>query len=179
MCTIYCTLDPLTTLHIYRTAMYESIISHNTAPRLLVVSKSMRWHRPAHHEMAASLSCTQHLVRADFLRGFCDFFGGVNRTIQKPYLLCSTRKHMHQILSWYYKVLEKQHIFKDWGFLRKIQKMHLSPKTGWIEQLIARKCFPRAFQWIVMSVGFDNLKYFGQFLCPALGDRSHYQPLTL
>jgi hypothetical protein len=28
---------------------------------------------------------------------------------------------------------------------------------------------------MVMSVGFDNLEYFWQFLCPALGDRSHRQ----
>jgi hypothetical protein len=26
---------------------------------------------------------------------------------------------------------------------------------------------------MVMSVGFENLKFVGQFLCPALGDRSH------
>jgi hypothetical protein len=28
---------------------------------------------------------------------------------------------------------------------------------------------------MVMSVGFDNLKYFGQFLCPAICDRVHHQ----
>jgi hypothetical protein len=32
---------------------------------------------------------------------------------------------------------------------------------------------------MVMSVGFDNVKFFGQFLCPALGDRSHHQSSTL
>jgi hypothetical protein len=31
-----------------------------------------------------------------------------------------------------------------------------------------RKCSSRAFQWMVMSVSFDNRKSFGQFLCPAL-----------
>jgi hypothetical protein len=39
-----------------------------------------------------------------------------------------------------------------------------------------RKCSSRDFQWMVMSVG-DNLKIFGQFLCPAFGDRSHHQSL--
>jgi hypothetical protein len=28
-----------------------------------------------------------------------------------------------------------------------------------------------------LSVGFDNLKFVWQFLCPALGDKSHHQPL--
>jgi hypothetical protein len=27
------------------------------------------------------------------------------------------------------------------------------------------------------SVGFDNLNFWGQFLCPAFGDRSHHQSL--
>jgi hypothetical protein len=27
---------------------------------------------------------------------------------------------------------------------------------------------------MVMSVGFANIQFFGQFLCPALGDRSHH-----
>jgi hypothetical protein len=30
---------------------------------------------------------------------------------------------------------------------------------------------------MVMSVCFDNLKFCLQFLCPALGDRSHHQVL--
>jgi hypothetical protein len=33
----------------------------------------------------------------------------------------------------------------------------------------------RASQWMVMSLCFDNLKFVGQFLCPALGDRRHHQ----
>jgi hypothetical protein len=37
-----------------------------------------------------------------------------------------------------------------------------------------RKCSSRAFQRMVMSVCFDNLKFVGQFLCPALGDRSRH-----
>jgi hypothetical protein len=32
---------------------------------------------------------------------------------------------------------------------------------------------------MVMSVGFNNLKVFGQFRCPALCDRSHHQSLRL
>jgi hypothetical protein len=42
---------------------------------------------------------------------------------------------------------------------------------------IIRKCSSRAFQWMVMSVRFDNLKFFGQFLWLALDDRSHHQSL--
>jgi hypothetical protein len=51
-----------------------------------------------------------------------------------------------------------------WGFLRKIQKMYFFPGNQNTNGTI-RKCFPRAFQWMVMSVYFENLKYFGQFLC--------------
>jgi hypothetical protein len=40
-----------------------------------------------------------------------------------------------------------------------------------------RKCSPRAFQWMVMSVCFDNRKFWVQFLCPTLGDQSHHQSL--
>jgi hypothetical protein len=36
-----------------------------------------------------------------------------------------------------------------------------------------RKCSSRTFQRMTMSVYSDNLKLFGQFLCPELGDRSH------
>jgi hypothetical protein len=38
-----------------------------------------------------------------------------------------------------------------------------------------RKCSPRAFRWMVMSVGYNNPKFVGQFLCPTLGDRSRPQ----
>jgi hypothetical protein len=45
--------------------------------------------------------------------------------------------------------------------------------TEWYHQ-----CFPRAFQWMVMSVGVSTIiKYFGQFQCSALGDRNHHQSL--
>jgi hypothetical protein len=40
---------------------------------------------------------------------------------------------------------------------------------------IIRKYSSRAFQRMVMSVCFDNPKYFGAFLFSALGDRSHRQ----
>jgi hypothetical protein len=67
------------------------------------------------------------------------------------------------------------------GSLSKIQKMDFfslaQNKLNRTTNGAIRKCFSRAFQWMVMSVGFDNLKYFGQFLCPALGDRSHHQSL--
>jgi hypothetical protein len=37
-----------------------------------------------------------------------------------------------------------------------------------------RKCSSSAFQWMVISLGFDNLNFLGKFLCPALGERSAY-----
>jgi hypothetical protein len=40
----------------------------------------------------------------------------------------------------------------------------------WIEKLMESS---RAFQWMVMSVGFDKLKLFGQILCATFCDRSH------
>jgi hypothetical protein len=33
------------------------------------------------------------------------------------------------------------------------------------------------YQWMVISLGFDYLKFLGQFLSPALCDRSHHQSL--
>jgi hypothetical protein len=67
------------------------------------------------------------------------------------------------------------HVFSRWenslaclrtDLLR--EKMHFPRK--WVNQKpngTMRKCSSRAFQWMVMSVGFDNnLKFFGQFLCP-------------
>jgi hypothetical protein len=57
----------------------------------------------------------------------------------------------------------------------------IAPKSMWAalreNNGTIRKCSSTAFKRMVMSVGFDNLKFFGQFLCPALGDRSHYQSL--
>jgi hypothetical protein len=71
-------------------------------------------------------------------------------------------------------------LFKDRDLLTKIQKMHLSPPkwVDWKTNGTIRKCSSRAFQWMVMSVGFDNLKYLREFLCPAFDDRSHHQSLT-
>jgi hypothetical protein len=49
---------------------------------------------------------------------------------------------------------------KDWGFFwKKIQKMYFVPKNGWIQKTngAIRKCSSRAFQWMVMSVCFNNL----------------------
>jgi hypothetical protein len=45
-----------------------------------------------------------------------------------------------------------------------------SPKNCQIDKIngTIRKCSSRAFQWMVMSVRFDNLDLFGQFLCAAL-----------
>jgi hypothetical protein len=40
-----------------------------------------------------------------------------------------------------------------------------------------RKCSSRAFQWMVMLVCFDNLKYFDNFCVTALCDRSHHQSI--
>jgi hypothetical protein len=65
---------------------------------------------------------------------------------------------------------------KDWGFLRKIQKMHFSPDNELNRKTKGnnRKCSSIAFQWMVMWFQYVTtiLKYFGQFLCPALGDKS-------
>jgi hypothetical protein len=41
-----------------------------------------------------------------------------------------------------------------------------------------RKCSSGAFQWKVISVGYDNLISVGQILCPALDERSHHQCWT-
>jgi hypothetical protein len=46
----------------------------------------------------------------------------------------------------------------------------------WIEELVLLKSFPMN-GGSVMSVCFNNLHFFGQFLWPALGDRSHHQSL--
>jgi hypothetical protein len=47
-------------------------------------------------------------------------------------------------------------------------------KNYWYHQKVLLKTFP--MQWIVMSVYFDNLSFFGQFLCPVLGDRIQSRP---
>jgi hypothetical protein len=36
-----------------------------------------------------------------------------------------------------------------------------------------------SFQWMVISVCFDNLKFWGQFLCPILCDGSHHHSVTI
>jgi hypothetical protein len=48
--------------------------------------------------------------------------------------------------------------FEPQGFWRKYRKRIYSPKPGWIEQLMVPS--ESAFQWMVMSLGFDNLKIF-------------------
>jgi hypothetical protein len=50
--------------------------------------------------------------------------------------------------------------------------MDFSPRMVEFENI--KKCSSTAFQWMVMPVGFDDLKYFEHFLCPALGDWSHH-----
>jgi hypothetical protein len=62
---------------------------------------------------------------------------------------------------------------------KKIQKMYCQKWVNWKTNVTTRKCLSRAFQWMFMSLYFDNLKLFGQFLCPALGDRSHHQSLRV
>jgi hypothetical protein len=52
----------------------------------------------------------------------------------------------------------KYHI-KDGGFLKQF-----SPENPKTNGTLFRKCSSRAFQWMVMSVGFNNLKLFEQFL---------------
>jgi hypothetical protein len=50
------------------------------------------------------------------------------------------------------------------------------PKNGGIEKWYHQKVLFKSFPMImVMSVGFDNLNFGGQFLCPALGDRGHLE----
>jgi hypothetical protein len=53
--------------------------------------------------------------------------------------------------------------------LRKIQKMHLPREwLNWKTNGTIRRCSSIAFQWMVMSVCFDNHKGFGQFCVPPL-----------
>jgi hypothetical protein len=90
-----------------------------------------------------------------------------------------THAHNWPLIAWL-KLLRRGHLMVewpvDWDFLRKIQKMYFSlPKLNRKTNGTIRKCCSRAFQWVVMSVYSDNLKFFGQFLCPALGYRNHHQ----
>jgi hypothetical protein len=63
--------------------------------------------------------------------------------------------------------METSGVYRVNSFFRKIQKMYFTP-INWVNRKTngtIRKCFPRGFQWMVMSGGFDNLKWFGQFQC--------------
>jgi hypothetical protein len=55
-------------------------------------------------------------------------------------------------------LLQRFNSLRTAGFLRKIQKMYFFPENSLIEKLMV-KCSSRPFQWMVMSVGFDNLKF--------------------
>jgi hypothetical protein len=51
-------------------------------------------------------------------------------------------------------------------FLRRIQKIHFSPENGWIEKLMVPSESAVVLlkkQWMVMSVGFNNHNFWGQF----------------
>jgi hypothetical protein len=61
-----------------------------------------------------------------------------------------------------------ENAFFPWKWLNK--KTNASNGT-------IRKCSSRAFQSMVTSVGVDNLKFWGQFLCPPIGGRSYHQSL--
>jgi hypothetical protein len=67
-----------------------------------------------------------------------------------------------------------------WGlhFFRKIQKMHF-PENGWIEKLINATIInsSRAFHWMVMLVGFDNLNFLDNFCVPPLVTEVAVSPL--
>jgi hypothetical protein len=66
---------------------------------------------------------------------------------------------------------------KDWSFFEKNLKNGFLPRK-WLNRRTngtIRKCSSRHFQWMVMSVYFDNLK----FLRPTLGDRSRHQSVAL
>jgi hypothetical protein len=56
------------------------------------------------------------------------------------------------------------------------EKKYQNPKL--VESNNYHQSSSRAFQWMVMSVGFDNLKFWGNFCIP-LGDRSHHQSLRI
>jgi hypothetical protein len=66
-------------------------------------------------------------------------------------------------------------------FLRKIQKMHLSPENDWIDELMVPSEGAHqelSNEWSRQYIS-TILYFWGKFLCPALGDRSHQQSLTL
>jgi hypothetical protein len=70
---------------------------------------------------------------------------------------------------------------ENWGFWEMLKKCILSPKmielkNSGYHQKVLLKSFPK---WMVMWIGSNNLKYSGQFLCPALCDRSHYHHQSL
>jgi hypothetical protein len=66
--------------------------------------------------------------------------------------------------------LSKELTLKGMRVLEKNSENAFSPRKS-NGTLI--KYSSRAFQWMVMSVCFDNRKFWGQFLCPALGDWIH------
>jgi hypothetical protein len=83
-----------------------------------------------------------------------------------PNVKCTVRTLPFFDLLWFANLLLKE--LRTERFLKKIQKMDLSPKMDQSKNGTIRKCFSRAFQRMVMSVGFNNLKFLGQFLCDAL-----------
>jgi hypothetical protein len=67
-------------------------------------------------------------------------------------------------------------LIMDWSvFEKRNMKIHVFPENGWIEKLIVPSWsdFQRSCQcaWTILN-------FWGQFLCPALGDRSHHQSLS-
>jgi hypothetical protein len=107
------------------------------------------------------------------------FFGKLSSTIYREFrnhitwtLKFDSNLSRKALIIKYVHFEELTNSYKNGGFLRKIQKMHFPPQN-WLNRKTSgtiRKCSSRAFQWMVMSVCSDNLKFFWQFLCPALGD---------
>jgi hypothetical protein len=61
----------------------------------------------------------------------------------------------------YHHILLNCNSSKDWGFfLEKLRIWILSPKMNRKTNGTIRKCSSRPFQWMVMSVCFDNLRSF-------------------
>jgi hypothetical protein len=66
--------------------------------------------------------------------------------------------------------------FKDWGFLRKFQKMHFPNENDWIKKLmVPSESAPQELsnEWPCRYVSFNFIR---QFLCPALVT-GHHQSL--
>jgi hypothetical protein len=64
------------------------------------------------------------------------------------------------------KMFKSLQLFKDWDFFEKNSENAYFPKNGWLiwtTNGTIGKCSSRAFQWMVMSVGSDNLKFGGNF----------------